>query len=305
VSALAAAGVSVRPGEVEDEQGLLTLCTSALLPEDSSDIEGLRRYIRGAGPGCHGVAFVGEASGSIVGAATGCWRTRGGGTSGHLGLLAVEEAYRARGLGGELLSRLERAFAAAGAETVQAGGTQPYFWWPGVDQRYEGAVALFRARGYVAFDEVVNMDVDLRRPDLSLTALDVDVHRLTATEYPSFLTWMRSAWDDDWADEVSLVVSRDPVSCWVAMGGSAFLGFAAYDTNRRGWFGPMGSTGAARGRGIGRTLLRRCMQDLMDRGEQSCEICWIGPEAFYREAVGATVGRRFLQLKKALNASSD
>jgi mycothiol synthase len=303
---VAASEILVRRMAPEDERAVLATCGSALLAQDARDAEGLCRYLRAAHPAGHPVPLVAEASGSIVGAVIGHWRTRDGRTTGHLGMLAVGEAYRGQGVGSALLSQLEGVFAASGAEDVQAGGTQPYFWWPGVDERYSGALALLRSHGYLPFDEVVNMDVDLRRPDFSAPAPDgLDVHRLALDEYPSFSAWMQETWDVDWANEVSLVVGRDPVSCWVARDGNSFLGFAAYDTNRRGWFGPMGSNAAARGRGIGRTLLRRCMQDLLDRGEQGAEICWIGPEPFYREAVGATVGRRFVQLRKVLHVPSD
>ena len=92
------------------------------------------------------------------------------------------------------------------------------------------------------------------------------------------------------------------VDVTVAVEDGTYLGFAAYDTNRAGWFGPMGSSPAARGRGVGSALLRACLSDYLDAGRTSCEIAWVGPVDFYARTVEAEPGRTFLALCKPLDA---
>lgn len=292
----------IRPAVRTDHAVILDLCRATFLPEDTVDIEGLDRYLWTDHSGSEHVRLVAESSGSVIGLAVGHHVTTDNETAGHLGLVVVDEAWQWGGVGTALLTKVEALFVSVGASEVWAGATQPYFWWPGVDLRYSSALAMLRSRGYETDDEVANMGVELRSADLTTPTLDgVDVHRLRPDEFAEFETWMRQTWEDEWAREITQTMQREPVSCWVAVSGSTFVGFAGYDTNRRGWFGPMGSTESIRGRGLGRVLLRHCLQDMADRGDDTCEICWIGPEKFYSDAVRATIGRRFLQLRKELN----
>ena len=80
----------------------------------------------------------------------------------------------------------------------------------------------------------------------------------------------------------------------------AILGFAAYGSSRPSWFGPMGTTAAARGRGIGSVLLRRCLADQRANGYDTAQIGWVGPMPFYSTAVGARVERVFFLYRKQL-----
>ena len=128
------------------------------------------------------------------------------------------------------------------------------------------------------------------------------MHRLTPQEWPAFEVWMRETWGETWAAEARASLRRRPVSCFVAVEDGTYLGFAAYDTNRAGWFGPMGSSPAARGRGVGSALLRACLSDYLDAGRTSCEIAWVGPVDFYARTVEAEPGRTFLALCKPLDA---
>lgn len=291
----------IRPAELADVPGIEALAASVLLPEDTGDAAALRRVLWEDAQEQTPVRLVAVEADRIVGAAFGYRDIDEGEARGNILLVAVAEDRRRDGVGSALVSALESQFASAGAATLIAGGSQPFFWWPGIDLRYGSALKMFRALGYEQDDEVANMTVDLLTANLSDdAATEILVRRLDPSEYDSFHAWMLEEWEDMWAGEISRVVDRNPVSCWVAVHEGRYIAFAGYDTNRRGWFGPMGSTEAARGRGIGRALLRRCLSDMKSRGETSCEICWIGPEGFYRDAVGAQIGRRFSQLSKTL-----
>ena len=162
-------------------------------------------------------------------------------------------------------------------------------------------IALFAGRGYEYDDVAPNMDVDLRTADLAEHPVGAaDIHRLEPDEWDAFADWMAHEWDDPWGDETRAALLRSPVSCHVAMAEGRYVGFAAYDTNHRGWFGPMGTALQMRGSGLGAELLRRCLRDYTARGEIRCEIGWVGPAEFYTKVVGATDGQRFLRMCKQL-----
>lgn len=301
----AATQVKIRQAGSLDEHVILELCLAALPAEDAAELDGLRRFLWGheEWDGWVQQRLVAELGGTVVAVAAGHHRTTEDGTAGHIGLLVVAEPHRRHGVATQLLAALERHFADAGATELWVGGSQPFFWWPGVDLAFADAIAFFAARGFETDDDVENMDVDLGAADLEVPALlDVDIHRLRRDERDDFTAWLRHAWDDDWAAEAQQVLLRSPVSCWVATLEGRYIGFAGYDTNRRGWFGPMGTTEEARGRGVGRALLRSCLRDMVERGDTECEICWIGPESFYRNAVGAEIGRKFRQFRKDVDS---
>lgn len=78
------------------------------------------------------------------------------------------------------------------------------------------------------------------------------------------------------------------------------LGFAAYGSSRPSWFGPMGTTPAAQGLGIGGVLLRRCLRDQRAAGYERAEIGWVGPVPFYASNSGARIERVFFLYRKQL-----
>jgi len=54
------------------------------------------------------------------------------------------------------------------------------------------------------------------------------------------------------------------------------------------------------GRGLGRILLFRCMDDLKQMGHEKAEICWTGPISFYARTAGAVMSRIFWSMEKQL-----
>lgn len=91
-----------------------------------------------------------------------------------------------------------------------------------------------------------------------------------------------------WASEVGVAMSRQPVACWIATRDSEVIGFGCYDTTMRGFFGPTGVVESARGLGLGKGLLMRCLESLRDVGFAYAVIGGVGPKEFYEKACGAT-----------------
>jgi ribosomal protein S18 acetylase RimI-like enzyme len=276
---------------------VIELCQRALLPADMEDVNGLNRLLwQTAGV----VGFVAERDDAVVGAAFGTVTNESDGTtSGAITLIAVEPGQSRRGVGSALLENLELRLRELGAGEIWAGGGQPRFWWPGIDENCPAVLGFFEKAGYARRGTAPNMRVVLAESDLGHRATgETDISRLKAEEWPAFRQWMDDTWKSPWGAEVQATLDRSPISCFVAVHDGRYIGFAAYDTNHRGWFGPMGCSPEARGSGLGSELLRHCLRDYADRGEVECQIGWVGPADFYTKTIGASISRTFLRLSK-------
>lgn len=228
------------------------------------------------------------------------------GKVGYLKLLAVRPQMQRQGVGKRLVAELEERLRAAGASEVRVSGSAPCYIWPGMDVRYTEAWCLFRQLGYHRYADATNMTVDLEKAPLDTSADEAElanhgirVRRLDEADRDAFVSYIEK-WGPSWRWEALASYGNDPISCHVALHQGAFVGFAAYDANLRGWFGPMGTDQEMRRFGIGRILLKRCLQDQREKGYGTAQIAWTGPYHFYAKAVGARMERVFWLLKKEL-----
>ena len=67
------------------------------------------------------------------------------------------------------------------------------------------------------------------------------------------------------------------------------VGFACYDVNAKGIFGPTGVSSRHRGNGIGKALLLTCMHDMLKQGYAYAIIGRVGPIEFYEKIVQAVL----------------
>lgn len=106
----------------------------------------------------------------------------------------------------------------------------------------------------------------------------------------------------DWLMETSLAMNNDPPGLHLALAENRVIAFSGHSSQNRefGFFGPMGTAPEARGKGIGRVLLRRCLNDLRDAGHKTSVIPWVGPISFYARHCGARVDRVFWRYRKQL-----
>jgi hypothetical protein len=103
------------------------------------------------------------------------------------------------------------------------------------------------------------------------------------------LQFVRERWPQ-WVDETSAAFATVPPTIYIAARERRALGFACYNATRPDYFGPTGVDEAERGAGIGRALLRLCLDALAAQGYAYAIIGGVhGRESFYEDAVGATV----------------
>ncbi|TCV72193.1 acetyltransferase (GNAT) family protein [Neorhizobium sp. R1-B] len=101
--------------------------------------------------------------------------------------------------------------------------------------------------------------------------------------------WVLTRFSENWASEVVVAFSRQPVGCLIAVDDAGLQGFACYDVTARGFFGPTGVAPEARGKGIGIALLAACLQALKTLGHAYAFVGDAGPVDFYVRSAGAIV----------------
>ncbi|MEP0548703.1 MAG: GNAT family N-acetyltransferase [Rhodothermales bacterium] len=254
------------------------------------------------------LALAADAAGEIAGFAFGVVRPSDDGPRGVIKLLAVAPERQREGIGTRLVEALETAMQAAGATAIRLGESPPNYLSPGLDPRYTRALLLFEKRGYTRLREAYHMAADLAgqtfdtdADEQALTADGITVRRAAGSDQETVMTFLDEHWPP-WKAEIGRTFANDPVSLHLAFEGGAVLGFSAYDANNvgTGWFGPMGTAPAARGRGVGAVLLKRCLADMKAQGHATSTIPWVAPIAFYAHHVGAEISRLFYRYEKKL-----
>ena len=97
-----------------------------------------RRYLRQLFLSVKTATWVAEEDGRQAGFGIVEWNRQPEGAIGYIQTLEIAQQFRRRGVGGELLSRLEASAQAAGATRI----------WLHVDAENKPAIALYRSRGY-------------------------------------------------------------------------------------------------------------------------------------------------------------
>lgn len=101
--------------------------------------------------------------------------------------------------------------------------------------------------------------------------------------------FVKTHFSPKWVSEVSVAMTKQPAGCFIATKEKEILGFGCYDTTCKAYFGPTGVSENARGLGVGKALLFKCMEALRDHGYAYGIIGGVGPIPFYEKAIGATV----------------
>jgi GNAT superfamily N-acetyltransferase len=219
---------------------------------------------------------------------------------GHVDLLAVHPRAQDSGRGRTLLRAAEEWLYDQGAREARLAGNPPCYAWPGIDVRYTAAACLAESLGYERYHVAWNMTADLVDRDLSV---EDDLRRLeqagvavreAGEDRERVSAFVAEHWHERWAWEAA-----NAAGLHYAERDGAILAFAAWGT-RPAWFGPMGTAPAARGLGLGRVLLRRCLAEQRASGQASAQIGWVGPLRFYSRAVGARAERVFWLYRRDL-----
>jgi mycothiol synthase len=283
---------SITAGDPE----LADLAREALdLPEDAAEAPAILRRLADPPAGRTVVGFASrDGSGALLGAALGSagpLRPE----VGHVDLIVVRRSARRRGIARELLAQVESAL---GTPTVRLAGNIPCYAWPGIDVRYTPAICLAETSGYQRVDTGCNMTVPLDDLPEPADVPGFDIRLATEGDLPMLLPWIRDTFNKGWEWETAQAVSQRYAACHFAVRDGRPAAFAAFGGLRPSLFGPMGTDPAARGHGLGRELLRRCLADQHRLGLVTAQIGWAGPVRFYSTSVGAYIERVFFMYAK-------
>jgi mycothiol synthase len=291
----------------EDMIDLLDLCRRTL-PLDQWSYPTLRRRVLQEPNHRPAYQLVATSEGRLMGTILGSTRESEQGAVGGVRLIAVDNAFQRRGIATALLATLEDRMRANQIVRLRAGGIAPSYFWPGVDMRYTPAFCFFQRHGFTRQGEGINMAVDLAGADLitvpeeqRLAAEGFAFRRLDPDDREEFGAWLRTWWGENWYAEGLASYENQPISTFIAIHQGRICAFASYNVAALdGGFGPTGTEPSLQGRGVGRVLLLRCLDDLRKLGFSQAEICWTGPITFYARAAGAVMSRYFMVMEKEL-----
>jgi ribosomal protein S18 acetylase RimI-like enzyme len=220
---------------------------------------------------------------------------------GYLKMLAVHPAWRRRGWAGAMLDNLRQRLASLGATALRVWDCHPNYLQPGQDVRYTEGILFLAKHGFEKFGETYNLICDLGQDFPEEQHPNLVTRRATEADRESVLRFVDLQFPI-WRAEVTAMLANDPVSLHLGLAGGQVVGFSGYDGNNRqtGWFGPMGTHPQQRGTGLGRILLRRCLQDMKAQGQKTAVIPWVGPYGFYAQHCGARIDRVFWRFEKKL-----
>lgn len=132
--------------------------------------------------------------------------------------------------------------------------------------------------------ELPNTDVNRE----SSKSSQVFLRRGMAYEKQQIVDWVFHHFGKRWASECDVAFSNHPISCHIATEKGLILGFACYDSNCRGMFGPIGVIQRARGQGVGRGLLLSSLRAMAALGYAYAVIGGVRSPEFYKRVVSVT-----------------
>jgi predicted N-acetyltransferase YhbS len=129
----------------------------------------------------------------------------------------------------------------------------------------------------------------LNQPLSVLRNRGVVVRRARSFELTPISNFITQHFGRQWADENAVAISRQPVCSFIAIEAGKVVGFGAFESTARAYFGPTGVATSHQGRGIGTGLLLACLHGLHELGYAYGIIGSAGPVEFYKKTVNAIV----------------
>lgn len=116
----------------------------------------------------------------------------------------------------------------------------------------------------------------------------IRIRRCRPYELHNLQHWVGSCFSPKWVSEATVAMGHRPPGCYIATQDKQIVGFVCYDATARGFVGPMGVQESVRGKGVGRLLLLKALDEMRALGYVYAIIGGVGPAEFYAKTVGAT-----------------
>jgi ribosomal protein S18 acetylase RimI-like enzyme len=233
---------------------------------------------------------------------------------GWITAFGVQPAYRRQGIGRALFAAALERMVRLGKHAVLLSPYTPNYFIPGVDvNAYPEALAFLKATGWQVTSEPISMRAEttgfqvppeLAAREQSLAAEGYAVRPVSPADLPGLMPFIARHFGWDWvrfAQDYLLELfgpGSDQICFLVATHNGSIVG---YCQQRRERFGPFGVDPSLRGKGIGRVLLFRCLEDMLAKGFHAAWFLWTGADAarLYSLA-GFKQVRQFAVMKKEM-----
>jgi len=237
---------------------------------------------------------------------------------GWITALGVDPEFQRMGIGKRLMDHAERFLKEAGASKASISPYAPNYFWPGVDRdAYPAAYHFLTGRGYTSAYQAVAMDKNLVRytvpGDVRETmhmreAEGYSFPRLTSDRIYELVQFAAIHFNPDWGRAIREAVAHgvpwDQFHLSIDPNGE-IVGFAMHGGygGAAERFGPFGVAESQRGKGLGKVLLHRTLEEMRQKGLHGVWFLWTGEETpagrLYLQA-GFEITRTFDILTKSL-----
>ncbi len=230
---------------------------------------------------------------------------------GWITAFGVHPDHQLQGIGSELFNRCISRLKEMGRKEIYISPYTPNYFIPGVDiTAYAPAVRFLQASGWQIISTPIAMQAHFLHPpafsettilEQQLSEAGISVHPILSSDLAELMPFLSEHFGWDWfrfAQEYLLELfgkGADDICFLVARCQRKIIG---YCQQRRERFGPFGVLPDFRGKGVGRLLLSRCLQEMYARGFHCAWFLWTGKHniRIYSQA-GFQPAREFAVMK--------
>lgn len=117
------------------------------------------------------------------------------------------------------------------------------------------------------------------------------VRRAESTDLVPLKNFVHKEYGDGWIKTLENGIAKEKIPIYLAENDGEILGFACFDVvrNKKGLFGPMGTSISRRTQGIGHALLHYCLNEMKNNDYEYVIIGEAGPIEFYEKSCNAVI----------------
>ena len=231
---------------------------------------------------------------------------------GWIGAIFVDEKFRHRGLGRELLSKVENELISLGAKTIIVGANSPNYLFPGVDlAAYKDGKRFFENNSYINAGEAVSMSRELwdysfpekiKIKEDEFLKENIVIRRF---EYKYGLELLECAgkyFGGGWKRSLLIHMQNSDAEnkIWICTKNEEVIGFCTRSLDGSSTrFGPFGVKEEYRSKGIGAILFHHMLKDLKEKGYYQIYFLWTDGDAIrFYERNGLKIVRKYELMRK-------
>jgi GNAT superfamily N-acetyltransferase len=224
-------------------------------------------------------------------------------TTGFIKWIYVTPRLRGNGIGSQLLHKTEIEMKSQGIKELFYGSAAPRYFLPGVAAEDRATQALLDKHEWKSGSERINLSLPLtdELPSPPRDPQDITTGLITEADRNNLKSFITTEFSESWWMEIESVFHPAEKAFGItAHHKSKIAGFAAVHATNPNWFGPMGVSKTMQGRGIGRLLLLKALNEATAKATEHLTIPWAN-EPFYNKCLGKLPRRVFIKYSKNIS----